>query len=163
MPTLSELDWEMPAGIHTFPSHATGLSPECPRRAGDRSGGKSGDADNGGRLGNTVQPGCFRRPRFHLFSKFHRRNRLIKAGAALITSAEDILSAFGLPEKENLKLNLALEPNRRKIYSLLIEPIGRDRPDKKNRPASLQSPIPSSPLMILNGLIKQSGGEIFKA
>ena len=88
---------------------------------------------------------------------------MIKAGAALITSAEDIFDAFGLPrEKENLKLNLALEPNEEKIYSLLAEPTGRDELIRKTGlpPAKANSVIS---MMLLNGLIKESGGEIFRA
>ena len=89
-------------------------------------------------------------------------NRLIKAGAALITSAEDIFDAFGLPrEKENLKLNLALEPNEEKIYYILAEPTDRDELIRKTGlpPAKANSVIS---MMIINGLIKESGGEVFR-
>ena len=87
---------------------------------------------------------------------------LIKAGAALITSAEDIFDAFGLPrEKENLKLNLALEPNEEKIYYILAEPTDRDELIRKTGlpPAKANSVIS---MMIINGLIKESGGEVLE-
>jgi len=90
-------------------------------------------------------------------------NRLIKAGAALITSAEDIFDAFGLPkEKENLKLNLDFTPAEEKIYSLLIEPIEKDELVRKSGLPLAQANATVS-MMILNGLIKESGGEIFRA
>ena len=71
--------------------------------------------------------------------------------------------AFGLPkEKENLKLNLDFTPVEEKIYSLLIEPIEKDELVRKSGlpPAKANATVS---MMILNGLIKESGGEIFRA
>lgn len=159
---ISELDWEMPAGMHTFPSRnriIAGMSHAVLVIEAAEKSGTLITADLATQYNRDVfaVPGS-------IFSKNSiGTNRLIKAGAALITSAEDIFDAFGLPrEKENLKLNLALEPNEEKIYSLLVEPIGRDELLRKTGlPAAKANSVIS--MMLLNGLIKQSGGEIFRA
>ena len=51
---ISELDWEMPAGMHTFPSRNRIIAGMSPRRLGDRSGGEKRNADNG-RFGDAIQ------------------------------------------------------------------------------------------------------------
>ena len=80
----------------------------------------------------------------------------------MITSAEDIFDAFGLPkEKENLKLNLFLEPNEEKIYSLLVEPIDRDELLRNSGLPSAKANAVIS-MMVIKGLIKESGGEVFR-
>ena len=121
---ISELDWEMPAGMHTFPSRnriIAGMSHAVLVIEAAEKSGTLITAD----LATQYNRDVFAVPGSIFSQNSTGTNRLIKAGAALITSAEDILDAFGLPrEKENLKLNLALEPNEEKIYSLLIEPIG---------------------------------------
>ena len=159
---ISELDWEMPAGMHTFPSRnriIAGMSHAVLVIEAAEYSGTLITAD----LATQYNRDVFAVPGSIFSQNSTGTNRLIKAGAALITSAEDILDAFGLPrEKENLKLNLALEPNEEKIYSLLLEPIGRDELIRKTGlpPAKANSAIS---MMIINGLIKESGGEIFKA
>ena len=158
---ISELDWEMPAGMHTFPSRnriIAGMSHAVLVIEAAEKSGTLITAD----LATQYNRDVFAVPGSIFSQNSTGTNRLIKAGAALITSAEDILDAFGLPrEKENLKLNLALEPNEEKIYSLLLEPIGRDELIRKTGlpPAKANSVIS---LMLLNGLIKQSGGEVFR-
>ena len=159
---ISELDWEMPAGMHTFPSRnriIAGMSHAVLVIEAAEYSGTLITAD----LATQFNRDVFAVPGSIFSQNSTGTNRLIKAGAALITSAEDILDAFGLPrEKENLKLNLALEPNEEKIYSLLIEPTGRDELIRKTGlpPAKANSVIS---MMVLNGLIKESGGEIFRA
>ena len=158
---ISELDWEMPAGMHTFPSRnriIAGMSHAVLVIEAAEKSGTLITAD----LATQYNRDVFAVPGSIFSQNSTGTNRLIKAGAALITSAEDIFDAFGLPrEKENLKLNLALEPNEEKIYSLLTEPIGRDDLIRKTglHPAKANSVIS---MMILNGLIKQSGGEVFR-
>ena len=159
---LSELDWEMPAGMHTFPSRnriIAGMSHAVLVIEAAEKSGTLITAD----LATQYNRDVFAVPGSIFSQNSTGTNRLIKSGAALITSAEDILDAFGLPrEKENLKLNLALEPNEEKIYSLLTEPIGRDELIRKTGlpPAKANSVIS---MMLLNGLIKESGGEVFRA
>ena len=158
---ISELDWEMPAGMHTFPSRnriIAGMSHAVLVIEAAEKSGTLITAD----LATQYNRDVFAVPGSIFSQNSTGTNRLIKAGAALITSAEDIFDAFGLPrEKENLKLNLALEPNEEKIYSLLTEPIGRDELIRKTGlpPAKANSTIS---MMIINGLIKQSGGEVFR-
>ena len=141
---ISELDWEMPAGMHTFPSRnriIAGMSHAVLVIEAAEKSGTLITAD----LATQYNRDVFAVPGSIFSQNSTGTNRLIKAGAALITSAEDILDAFGLPrEKENLKLNLALEPNEEKIYSLLLEPIGRDELIRKTG-LPPPKPTPSSP------------------
>lgn len=159
---ISELDWEMPAGMHTFPSRnriIAGMSHAVLVIEAAEKSGTLITAD----LATQYNRDVFAVPGSIFSLNSVGTNRLIKAGAAPIMSAGDIFDAFGLPrEKENLKLNLALEPNEEKIYSLLIEPIGRDELMRKvGLPTAKANSVIS--MMIINGLIKESGGEIFRA
>ena len=158
---ISELDWEMPAGMHTFPSRNRIIAGMSHATLVIEAGGKSGTLITAD-LATQYNRDVFAVPGSIFSQNSTGTNGLIKAGAALITSAEDIFDAFGLPrEKENLKLNLALEPNEEKIYSLLIEPVDKDELVRKSGlPAAKANSVIS--MMLLNGLIKESGGEIFK-
>ena len=84
-------------------------------------------------------------------------------GAIPVFSAEDILDAFNIPhEGENLKLNLAsLPPIEQKILSALTDPMQTDDLIRKlGLPAhEINSALT---MMTINGLIKQSGGEIYR-
>lgn len=159
---ISELDWGMPAGMHTFPSRnriIAGMSHAVLVIEAAEKSGTLITAD----LATQYNRDVFAVPGSIFSQNSTGTNKLIKAGAALITSAEDIWDAFGLPrEKENLKLNLVLEPNEEKIYSLLGEPTGRDELIRKTGlpPAKANSVIS---MMLLNGVIKQSGGEVYRA
>jgi len=159
---LSELDWEMPAGVHTFPSRnriIAGMSHAVLVIEAAEKSGTLITAD----LATQYNRDVFAVPGSIFSQNSTGTNRLIKAGAALITSAEDIFDAFGLPkEKENLKLNLDFTPVEEKIYSLLVEPIEKDELVRKSGLPPAQANATIS-MMILNGLIKQSGGEIFRA
>lgn len=158
---ISELDWGMPAGVHTFPSRnriIAGMSHAVLVIEAAEKSGTLITAD----LATQYNRDVFAVPGSIFSQNSTGTNKLIKAGAALITSAEDIWDAFGLPrEKENLKLNLVLEPNEEKIYSLLGEPTGRDELIRKTGlpPAKANSAIT---MMLLNGVIKQSGGEVYR-
>ena len=159
---ISELDWGMPAGMHTFPSRnriIAGMSHAVLVIEAAEKSGTLITAD----LATQYNRDVFAVPGSIFSQNSTGTNRLIKAGAALITSAEDIWDAFGLPrEKENLKLNLVLEPNEEKIYSLLGEPTGRDELIRKTGlPPSKANSVIS--LMLLNGVIKQFGGEVYRS
>src|SRR3989344_2130846 len=159
---ISELDWGMPAGVHTFPSRnriIAGMSHAVLVIEAAEKSGTLITAD----LATQYNRDVFAVPGSIFSQNSTGTNRLIKAGAALITSAEDIFDAFGLPrEKENLKLNLDFTPAEEKIYSLLVEPIEKDELVRKSGlpPAKANATVS---MMILNGLIKESGGEIFRA
>ena len=159
---ISELDWGMPAGVHTFPSRnriIAGMSHAVLVIEAAEKSGTLITAD----LATQYNRDVFAVPGSIFSQNSTGTNKLIKAGAALITSAEDIFDAFGLPkEKENLKLNLDFTPVEEKIYSLLIEPIEKDELVRKSGlpPAKANATIS---MMLLNGIIKQSGGEIFRA
>ncbi|MBU1159811.1 DNA-protecting protein DprA, partial [Patescibacteria group bacterium] len=89
-------------------------------------------------------------------------NRLIKMGATPIMSAEDILDAYDIAYSgENLKLNFSVSPIEQKILEALTEPKNRDDLIRKlGLPATEINSTLS--LMLLNGLIKESGGEIYR-
>jgi DNA processing protein len=158
---LSEFPPTMPAGLHTFPQRnriIAGISAgtlviEAPERSGALI--TAGFALEFNRDVFSV-PGSI----FNENSK--GTNKLIKMGATPVSSAEDILDAFNIPhERENLKLNLtSLSPLEQKILSLLIEPMPTDDLIRKlGLPAHEISPALT--MMTINGLIKQSGGEIY--
>jgi DNA processing protein len=87
-------------------------------------------------------------------------NNLIKAGAIPITSSEDILREFGINIEETKK-EIILSPLEEKIISALIEPMPRDELIRRVGLAAREiNPVLS--VLEIRGLIKESGGEIFK-
>lgn len=158
---ISELDWGMPAGVHTFPSRnriIAGMSHAVLVIEATEKSGTLITAD----LATQYNRDVFAVPGSIFSQNSAGTNKLIKAGAAIITSAEDIFDAFGLPkEKENLKLDLNFTNEEEKIYSLLIEPTEKDELVRKSGlPSAKANAIIS--MMTINGLIKESGGEIFR-
>ncbi len=96
-----------------------------------------------------------------IFSENSRgTNNLIKSGAIPVTSSEDILRELGV-NVEQTKKEIILSPLEEKIISALIEPMGRDDLIRKTGIAAREI---NSALSILEirGIIKESGGEIFK-
>ncbi len=87
-------------------------------------------------------------------------NNLVKAGAIPITSSEDILRGFGI-NIEEVKKEVILSPLEEKIISALIEPISRDDLIIKTGMAAREI-NPALSLLEIRGIIKESGGEIFK-
>lgn len=92
-------------------------------------------------------------------------NGLIKRGAIPITCAEDILDAFNIEiENRNQKLDLNYldtSPIEKEVLAALSEPMSRDDLIRKLGKSATQI-NPALTMMQLNGLIKESGGEIFK-
>ncbi|MFH0803592.1 MAG: DNA-processing protein DprA, partial [Candidatus Tagabacteria bacterium] len=87
-------------------------------------------------------------------------NNLIKAGAIPITSSKDILQEFGINIEETKK-EIILSPLEEKIISALIEPMPRDELIRKTGIAAREiNPVLS--ILEIRGIIKESGGEIFK-
>ncbi len=156
---LSEFPWDMPAGIHTFPQRnriIAGLSRgaliiEAPERSG---------ALITANFSLEFNRDVFAVPGSIFSENSKGTNKLIRMGAAPVSSADDIFDAFGIArEGENLKMNLPLSPIEEKIISALIEPMSKDELIRKlNLPAREVSPILT--MMQLNNLIKESGGEI---
>lgn len=87
-------------------------------------------------------------------------NNLIKAGAGAASSSEDILKIFGI-EFENKKERLDLSPLEEKIISALIQPTARDDLIRAVG-LSAKEINPTLGVLEIRGLIKESGGEIYK-
>jgi DNA processing protein len=163
---LSEFPPDYPASIHTFPRRnrsIAGLTTatlviEAPNKSGALITSKFALDLNRDVM---AVPG----PIFNEHSK--GTNGLIRRGAIPITCAEDILDAFGvviaLPG-QNLKLDFSgqnLSPLEKEILEKLGEPISKDDLIRKiGKPTTLINPALT--MMQINGLIKESGGEIFK-
>ncbi len=159
---LSEFPPDYPAGLHTFPQRnriIAGISRgtlviEAPERSG---------ALITANFSLEFNRDVFSVPGSIFFENSKGTNKLIKMGAIPVSSAEDILDAFNIPhEGENLKLNLAsLSPLEQKIISALTDPMQTDDLIRKlGLPAHEISPALT--MMTINGLIKQSGGEIYR-
>lgn len=158
---LSEFEPEMPAGLHTFPirnriiagmSHGV-LVVEAAERSGTLITANFALDFNRDVF---AVPGSI----FNENSK--GTNRLIKMGAMPVMSSEDILDAFDIPHSgENLKFNFPLTPLEQKILETLNEPMNRD--DLIRRLGLPATEINSAlTMMQINGIIKESGGEIYR-
>jgi len=87
-------------------------------------------------------------------------NNLIKLGAIPVTSSEDILREFGISIEETKK-EIILSPLEEKIIAALTEPMPRDELIRKvGLPA--RSINPALGILEIRGIIKESGGEIFR-
>ncbi len=157
---LSEFPSKMPAGLHTFPQRnriIAGLSSgvliiEAPEKSG---------ALITARFALDFNRDVFAVPGSIFNENSTGTNRLIKMGAIPVTSSEDILEAFGIStQTPNLKL-FDLSPTEEKILSALTEPMSKDELLRK-----LELPISEInsvlTMMQINGIIKESGGEIYK-
>jgi DNA processing protein len=88
-------------------------------------------------------------------------NKLIKAGAIPVISGADILTAFGIETEENKKEALDLSPLEEKIIFALTEPMTRDDLIRKVN-LSPKEINPALGILEIRGIIKESGGEIFR-
>jgi predicted Rossmann fold nucleotide-binding protein DprA/Smf involved in DNA uptake len=81
-------------------------------------------------------------------------------GAIPVASADDILEVFGISlEPKNLQFDLS--PLEEKVLSALSEPMQKDDLLRKlGMPAQEINPILT--MMQVNGVIKESGGEIYR-
>ncbi len=158
---LSEFEPEMPAGLHTFPirnriiagmSHGV-LVIEAAERSGTLITANFALEFNRDVF---AVPGSI----FNENSK--GTNKLIKIGAMPVMSSEDILDAFDIARSgENLKFNFQLSPLEEKISEALNEPLNKDDLIRKlNLPATeINSALT---MMLINGIIKESCGEIYR-
>jgi DNA processing protein len=166
---LSEFPPEYPAGLHTFPQRNRIIAGLCSATLVIEAPNKSGA------LITTKFALDFNRdvmavpgPIFNENSK--GVNGLLKRGAIPVTCAEDILDAFNIVYKngENLKLDFNSKDSsanfstlEQEILSCLSEPMSKDDLIRRlNKPATQINPALT--MMQINGLIKESGGEIFK-
>ncbi len=157
---LSEFEPEMPAGIHTFPIRnriIAGLSRailviEAPERSGTSITARLALEYNRDVF---AVPG----PIFSLNST--GSNKLIRQGAVPITSSSELLEALGLSPKENKPEEIDLNGQEKELINLLSEPLERDELLRKFKLA----PSEINPLLMtmeIKGLIKETGGKIFK-
>lgn len=163
---LSEYPPDYPASIHTFPRRnriIAGLATatlviEAPNKSGALITSKFALDFNRDVM---AVPG----PIFNENSK--GTNGLIRRGAIPITCAEDILDAFGvvisLPG-QNLKIDFnsgGFSDLEKEILENLSEPISKDDLIRKlGKPTTTINPALT--MMQINGLIKESGGELYK-
>ncbi|OGF52515.1 DNA protecting protein DprA [Candidatus Giovannonibacteria bacterium RIFCSPLOWO2_02_FULL_43_11b] len=89
-------------------------------------------------------------------------NKLIKEGAAAITSSIDILNVFGIESNDSIpKSYEEFSDIEKKILDGISEPILKDDLMRKLG-LSPSEIIPTLSLLEIKGVIKDSGGEIFK-
>ncbi len=158
---LSEFPWDMPAGLHTFPQRNRIIAGLCKGTLIIEAPEKSGALITAN-FSLEFNRDVFAVPGSIFNENSKGTNKLIKMGAAPIMSSEDVLDAFDIPYGgENLKLNLNFSPLEEKIFNALIEPIPKDELIRKlGLPASEINPTIT--MMTINGVIKQSGGEIYR-
>ena len=96
-----------------------------------------------------------------IFSQLSKgANNLLKMGAAVVTETEDVLRALGVePKERGGEINLS--PLESKIVELLYEPSERDELIRKSKIAAKDA-LPLLVQMEIKGIIKESGGKIYK-
>ncbi|MEK7575545.1 MAG: DNA-processing protein DprA [Patescibacteria group bacterium] len=159
---VSEFPWDMPAGVYTFPQRNRIIAGLCKGTLIIEAPEKSGALITAN-FSLEFNREVFSVPGSIFNENSKGTNKLIKMGAIPVTSADDILDAFDIPRQgDNLKLNLPnLSSLEQKILEALIEPIAKDDLIRK---LGLPAPEINSTLTIMqiNGIIKQSGGEIYR-
>jgi DNA processing protein len=159
---VSEFPWDYPAGLHTFPQRNRIIAGLCKGTLVIEAPEKSGALITAN-FSLDFNRDVFAVPGSIFQENSKGTNKLIKMGAIPVTSADDILDAFDIVrEGENLKLDLqSLSPLEQKIMEALTDPMPKDDLIRKlGLPAHEISPALS--MMQLNGIIKESGGEIRK-
>lgn len=164
---LSELPWKMPAGLHTFVSRNRIIAGMSHAVLVIEAAEKSGTLITAG-LALEYNRDVFAAPGSIFSENSKGTNRLIKSGATPVMRGDDILEFYGIKTENDSTDNqqgLGLEflsPEEQKIYAALSEPTEKDELIRKSGlpPAKANAAIT---MMLLNGAIKQSGGEVYRA
>jgi len=156
---LSEFPPKMPAGLHTFPQRNRIIAGLCKGVLVIEAPEKSGALITAA-FALDFNRDVFAVPGSIFNENSAGTNRLIKMGATPVVSADDILEAYGLEvESKNLLFNFS--PLEEKVISALNEPMSKDDLLRKlEMPAQEINPILT--MMQINGVIKESGGEIYR-
>lgn len=156
---LSEFPPKMPAGLHTFPQRNRIIAGLCRATLVIEAPEKSGALITAS-FALEFNRDVFAVPGSIFNGNSFGTNRLIKMGAVPISSSDDILEFFDIPV-ENKNLKLELSDLEKEIMDALTEPMSKDDLIRKlNRPTSEINSILM--LMQINGLIKESAGEIYR-
>ncbi len=156
---VSEFPPKMPAGLHTFPQRNRIIAGFCSGVLVVEAPEKSGALITA-RFALDFNRDVFVVPGSIFSENSVGTNKLIKMGAIPVMSADDILEVFGISlEPKNLQLDLS--PFEEKVLSSLNEPMTKDDLIRKlGRPVSEINSVLT--MMQVNGIIKESGGEIYK-
>jgi len=157
---ISEYPYAMKAGLHTFPQRnriVAGLSKgtfviEAPEKSG---------ALITANFAVDYNRDVFALPGSIFSENSKGTNNLIKTGAAPITSSEDILRLLGFEIETAEKEKIALSPLEEKIISALTEPMPRDELIRKTG-LTAKEINPTLSILEIRGIIKESGGEIYR-
>ncbi|KKR75845.1 MAG: Transcriptional regulator, MarR family [Parcubacteria group bacterium GW2011_GWE2_40_8] len=159
---LSELDWNEPAGTHTFPRRNRIIAGLCHGVVVIEAASKSGTLITA-RLALDYGRDVFAVPGSIFSANSSGTNNLIKEGATPITDGKDILKFYGISgEVGETSANLSFDfsPAEQKVLNALTEPIEKDELLRK-----LKIPMAEASSLLmemeLKGVIKQSGGEIY--
>lgn len=156
---VSEFPPKMPAGLHTFPQRNRIVAGLCRGVLVIEAPEKSGALITAA-FALDFNRDVFAVPGSIFNENSIGTNRLIKMGAIPVASSDDVLEAFGISlEPKNLQFDLS--PIEERILSTLNEPMTKDDLIRK-----LEMPISevnsTLTIMQVNGIIKESGGEIYR-
>ncbi|MCX6731791.1 MAG: DNA-processing protein DprA [Candidatus Parcubacteria bacterium] len=156
---VSEFPPKMPAGLHTFPQRNRIIAGLCSGVLIIEAPEKSGALITA-RFALDFNRDVFAVPGSIFSENSIGTNRLIKMGAIPVVSADDVLEAYGIEvESKNLQFNFSLLEE--KVLSALNEPMQKDDLIRKlGMPASEVNSIIT--MLQINGVLKESGGEIYR-
>ena len=156
---VSEFPPKMPAGLHTFPQRNRIIAGLCSGVLIIEAPEKSGALITA-RFALDFNRDVFAVPGSIFSENSIGTNRLIKMGAIPVVSADDVLEAYGIEvESKNLQFNFS--PLEEKVLSALNEPMQKDDLIRKlGMPASEVNSIIT--MLQINGVLKESGGEIYR-
>ena len=157
---ISEYDYEMKATLWSFPQRnriISGLSRatlvvEAPEKSGSMITARFALDQNRDVLAI---------PNSVFSQNAYGTHKLIKQGAALIESAEDVLRAYGIETETATKENLEVSPQEQKILDCLIEPADIDSLIRKSKLLSSDAQAVIG-LLEIRGIIKKIGNEYIK-